>query len=275
MYHATVYRLMIAAPSDIKEEITTAFDVINHWNDMHSEQSKLVLLPLHWSISSYPAMGKHPQKLLNEQFVVKSDLLICVFGTRLGTPTDTEISGTVEEINEHRKAGKDVMMFFKRNVGDINSVDIAQFQQLKEFKDRVKNNGLWCEFDDANDFKQVLSEKLQLYINKNWNDNNVEKETRLLEQNTFSSDEEQILSNWVNSRNGSCYTIGVLGGVKYVFGDFQYLVAHGKDEALWEDFIERLQNIGFVDFEKYDNSGKPVYKLKKAAYDYVDNLSNN
>ena len=268
MYQAAVYRIMIAAPSDIKDEIKTAFDVMSHWNDMHSEQSKLVLLPLHWSISSYPTMGKHPQKL------EKSDLLICVFGTRLGSPTDTDISGTVEEINEHRKAGKDVMMFFKKNVGDINAVDLAQLQQLKEFKESVKNDGLWCEFDDANDFKQVLSEKLQLYINKNWNDNNVEKKTHLLDQKTFSSDEEQVLSNWVNSRNVSCYTIGVLGGVIYVFGDFQYLVTQGKDEALWDDFIDRLQNIGFIDFEKYDNSGRPVYKLKKAAYDYIDNLSN-
>ena len=114
MYQANVYRIMIGSPSDIKEEVQTAIDVLKHWNNLHSEQNKIVLLPLHWSISSYPASGKHPQKLLDKQVVEKSDLLVCVFGAKLGTPTDTEISGTVEEINEHRKAGKDVMMFFKK-----------------------------------------------------------------------------------------------------------------------------------------------------------------
>ena len=49
---ARVYRIMIGAPSDIKEEVQIAKDVINEWNYVHTELHHKVLLPLHWSISA-------------------------------------------------------------------------------------------------------------------------------------------------------------------------------------------------------------------------------
>ena len=168
MYQANVYRIMIGCPSDITEEKEVAFKVLNNWNNLNSEKNRMVLLPIHWYISSYPAMGKHPQKLLNEQLVEKSDLMICIFGTRLGSPTDTEISGTVEEIKEHRKAGKDVMVFFKMSVDDISSVDPRQLQKIKDFKENIKIDVLWQEFSDAKDFEKKLSDVVQLYVNDHW-----------------------------------------------------------------------------------------------------------
>lgn len=267
MYQAIVYRIMIAAPSDINDEITTAFDVMSHWNDMHSEQSKLVLLPLHWSISSYPAMGKHPQKLLNEQIVEKSDLLICVFCTRLGSPTDTDISGTIEEINEHRKAGKDVMIFFKRNVGDINAVDPDQLQQLKYFKEGIKKYVLWSEFDDATDFNKRLSDMLQLYINEHWLVNNpIEKDNITSTRIEFSDREQDLLMKWVRSKNGDLRIIGSGGYEHYMFGNDTYMPKDGKEIAEIKDFIERLKDACFI-----ERSGNNSYILRKSAYDYVGN----
>lgn len=272
MFQAHVYRIMIGSPSDIKEEITIAREVLNHWNNLNSEKNRIVLLPIHWSTSSYPAAGKHPQKLLNEQLVEKSDLMVCIFGTRLGSPTDTEISGTVEEIKEHRKAGKDVMVFFKMSVDDISAVNPQQLQKTKEFKESIKNNVLWQEFSDAKDFEKKFADALQLYINNDWR---IESEHEVYENIEFSDDEKEVLKKWTNSRNANCYTSGVIGGVYYVFGDYQYRANYGKEEAMFDDFIERLSKAGYIDLEKYDKYGKPVYKLKKAAYDYVDNQSAN
>ena len=47
---ARVYRIMIGAPSDIKEEVQIAKDVINEWNYVHTELHHKVLLPLHLSL---------------------------------------------------------------------------------------------------------------------------------------------------------------------------------------------------------------------------------
>lgn len=274
MYQANVYRIMIGSPSDIKEEISIAREVLNNWNNLNSEKNRMVLLPIHWFISSYPAMGKHPQKLLNEQLVEKSDLMICIFGTRLGSPTDTEISGTVEEIKEHRKAGKDVMVFFKNSVDDISSVDLQQLQKIKDFKESIKNVVLWQEFSDAKDFEHKLSEKLQLYINDNWSNGATDDTALSLTQKIeFSDDEKEIIMKWTKSRSANCHKISVKGGVYYIIGDYQYFVNSGKEEAEFDDYIERLMRVGFIELERYNKDGKPVYKLKKAAYDYVDSIT--
>jgi hypothetical protein len=272
MYQANVYRIMIGCPSDITEEKDVAFKVLSNWNKLNSDMNRMVLLPIHWSTSSYPAMGKHPQKLLNNQLVEKSDLMVCIFGTRLGSPTDTEISGTVEEIKEHRKSGKDVMVFFKMSVDDISSVDPLQLQKIKDFKENIKDDVFWCEFSDNEDFEHKLSEKLQLYINDNWSGATDDSMLSLIQKIEFSDDEKEILMKWTNSKNANCHKIGVKGGVYFIIGDCQYYVKNGKEEAEFDDYIERLMRIGFIELEKYNKEGKPVYKLKKAAYDYVDKL---
>lgn len=274
MYPATVYQIMFGSPSDIEEEIQVAFQVLNHWNCLHSEQSKIVLLPLHWSISSYPAMGKHPQKILDEQVVEKSDLLICIFGTRLGSPTDTEISGSVEEIKEHRKTGKDVMVFFKRSVDDITSVDPQQLQSVKDFKESIKNDVLWCEFSDAADFKNKLFDALQLYVNEHWGGNTIGKNVSSPSAAfSFSDSENVILTKWVNSGDMYYYTREVTDGVYHFFGNDHYFANNGPEQAKMEDFIDRLKKAGFIEEYEKDKFGIPKYKLKKAAYDYVDTIT--
>lgn len=274
MFQATVYRIMFGSPSDIQGEINTAFDVLNHWNSLHSEQSKIVLLPLHWSISSYPAMGKHPQKILDKQVVEKSDLLICIFGTRLGTPTDTEISGTIEEIKEHRKAGKDVMVFFKLSVDDITSVDPQQLQYLNDFKESIRDDALWWEFSNSKDFKNKLSDAVQRYVIEHWTGSNiVENGSGSSTKIEFSEDEKQLLTDWSKSRNANCYTIGILGGTRYVFGNYQFDAKDGRTKVEVDDFIDRLQIAGFIAWVRDDDRGKPIYQLKKAAYDYVDSIT--
>lgn len=175
---ARVYKIMIGAPSDIKEEMQIAKEVIHEWNYINTERNHKVLLPLHWSISTYPSSGKHPQKLINEQIVDKSDLLICIFGSRLGSPTDTDISGSVEEINEHLKAGKDVMIFFRRNLNISSINDLQQTTKLLEFKENIKGKVLFEEYNDEKEFKPLLTNKLQLFLNDNWlNPNYKAKET--------------------------------------------------------------------------------------------------
>ena len=169
MYKAKVYKIMIGAPSDIQEEIQIAKNVIHRWNVINSEYQRRVLLPLHWSDNAYPLAGEHPQKTIDKTVVVKSDLLICIFCSRLGSPTDTHKSGSLEEIDEHLKAGKDVMLFFKKNgPSPQNERDIEQWKELMEYKKSIQKNNLWWEYNDSSEFENLLREKLGLYVNENW-----------------------------------------------------------------------------------------------------------
>ncbi len=274
MYHSDVYNIMIGSPSDIQEEVDTAIKVINRWNYLNSESTNIILMPLHWSINTYPTSGTHPQKSINKQLVSKSDLMISIFGTKVGTPTDTEISGTVEEINEHLNADKDVMVFFKLSIEDISSIDVQQLQKIKEFKDSIKDRVLWCDFTSNEVFEKILYEKIQLFVNDHWK--NTQVFTPILPSRSgqlqLSDDEKQRLVEWTNEQNAESASFSFNRGYLYRLGYKQYEVNEGRENAEWEDFFKRLRNADLIEIDRYNKEGRPIYKLTKAAYEYVDEL---
>ena len=157
---------MIGAPSDITEEVRIAIEVIQKWNYLNSDKEKVVLQPMHWSISTYPEAGR-PQGSINKQMVEKSDMLISIFGVRIGSPTGIEKSGTIEEINEHIRADKTVMVFFKTS-GSYKDLDPKQIQSLQDYRKEIKDKVRWDEFETPDKFKDLLAEKLQLFLNDKW-----------------------------------------------------------------------------------------------------------
>ena len=167
MFRARVYNVMIGTPSDIVDEVAVVQKVLEEWNRLHSVMEKIVMLPLHWAHSTYPATGTRPQESIDHQLVDRSDLLISIFGTRIGTPTGDELSGTIEEINLHVKSGKPVLIFFKNNA-DVSKIDLDQLGKLKQFQREIQTSVMWVDFWDSTDFENSFRQKLQLFINDNW-----------------------------------------------------------------------------------------------------------
>jgi hypothetical protein len=50
--------------------------------------------------------------VINRQVLADCDLLVAIFWTRIGSPTGSALSGTVEEIEKHLKAEKPAMLYF-------------------------------------------------------------------------------------------------------------------------------------------------------------------
>lgn len=272
MYQANVYKIMIGAPSDIQYEIQIACQVINKWNNINSESTQLILLPLHWSISSYPTSGLHPQKIINHQLIEKSDSMICFFGTRLGTATDTDISGSVEEINEHIRAGKHVMVFFRNQI-DAHELDIEQFRKLEEYKHTIQDKVLWVDYNNEQDLESMLFDKLCLFVNDNWQGYKLPQDLSSLEkysQLDLSDWDKERLNAWINSGEIEGWFLDFSGWSRnYILGGVQYCVTKSEEILEWDDFFERMQNIGFITLDRYDHNGVAVYRLKKAAFDFV------
>lgn len=111
-HQATVYNVMIASPSDVSEARDKVRQAIGRWNSVHSRAQNIVLLPIDWEADSTPETGEHPQDIINRQLLEESDLLVGLFWTRLGTPTDNYVSGSAEEIDRHVHAGKPAMLYF-------------------------------------------------------------------------------------------------------------------------------------------------------------------
>ena len=166
MYNARVFNVMIASPSDVESERSIIRKVIYDWNVVHSVKERIVLLPVDWESHSSPEMGERPQAIVNKQTVDKCDLLVAVFGTRIGTETGEYPSGTVEEIERHVALGKPAMLYFSKQLGDSEKFDIDQYAKLDKLKENYKDKGIWAYYDGKLDLQNQFYHQLQLKVNE-------------------------------------------------------------------------------------------------------------
>ena len=164
-YQAAVYNVMIASPSDIQKERKVVREILAEWNNINAEKRNIVLMPIGWETHSTPETGGHPQDILNGQILERSDLLVGLFWTRVGTPTENYVSGSIEEINKHVNAGKPAMLYFSDQPAEPSRVDPEQYRRLQEFKDRWKALALLGECADPSDFREKFNRHLQIKLN--------------------------------------------------------------------------------------------------------------
>ena len=164
-FSATVLRLMIASPGDVQKERAVVREVATEWNSTNGAHRNLMLLTVGWETDVAPEMGDAPQSIIDKRILKDADLLVGIFWTRLGTPTASYASGAVEEIEEHIKAHKPAMLYFSSAPAPLDSVDPAQYQALKAFKDSCRTRGLYASYADVDDFRRQFSKDLQIVMN--------------------------------------------------------------------------------------------------------------
>lgn len=256
MNRGKIYNIMIGAPSDIEEEVKVATDVIQKWNYLNSDKEKVVLQPMHWSISSYPETGR-PQGTINKQIVDKSDMLISIFGARIGSPTGIEKSGTIEEINEHIKANKPVMVFFKTS-GSYKVLDPKQIQSLKEYKEDIKEIVRWEEFETPSEFKDLLSDKLQLFLNASWLK---ETQEEVYHDDNIIKDAERTLGQVPSFVQFNNYVFAI----DALFEDVeQLLTCHDEIKARYT--LDSVIDVIHAIFDKRNNEGKCRVTVGRKAH---------
>lgn len=156
---AIVLRMLIASPSDVGKERDLMTQVIQEWNAVHSQRQKLVLEPIKWETHSYPAAGDRPQQVINEQIVRDADAVIGIFGCRLGTPTGRALSGTIEEIEELRKAGRHVALYFS-DAPVPRDADRGQLEALENYRRDREKDTLYSTFSTIEDLRQAATRHL-------------------------------------------------------------------------------------------------------------------
>lgn len=161
-----VYRIMIASPSDVTEERNIIKEAMEYWNYRYGLEYQIMFIPLRWEYDSYPAMGENPQALLDKQLCDRSDMLVAIFWSKLGTPTTSFPSGTVEEIHEHEDKGKPVFLYFNKAPLPQDH-DFDQFGKLREFKAEIKGKASYYEYDNKNSLRNAFIEHLRLAVKNN------------------------------------------------------------------------------------------------------------
>lgn len=257
---------MIGGPSDVQEEVNEAWKTIQHWNDLNAESQRLMLLPMHWIKNAYPSIGKHPQKVINKQLVSQSDMMVCVFASSLESPTDDNISGSVEEIQEHVKDGKPVMVFFRTS--STTNIDVEQLCKLHEFKKNL--NGLYAEFEDAKSLSTVLLDKITLSIN-NGVFSGYSASTEDEESERLSEEDLSNLKSWVESNDENAHMVDFIGGQSMlILGTKHIDINNSRERVSWNDFFDRLKKGEYVEIYGRTNQENPKYRLKEKAYQLFD-----
>lgn len=260
-----IFNIMVGSPGDVTHIAKRAIECINNWNVLNSYDKNIALVPHHWTSSSYPSLRKPAQAHIDDILVERSDALVAIFGSRLGTPTDNYISGTVEEIEKHRAVEKPVMVFFSETL-DF-SQDVEQLKKLQDYRNQL--SGLYETYNGIDDFEKKFSAKLHLQIQNEFQPfvNENVSNSKGQETISFSEEEVSIMKRWCDGKVNQLSQIYFMGGTcLFRFGTVGINADNPKDVAQLEDFINRLYSCGFIDLIGYDKHSHPKYKLNLKAY---------
>jgi len=160
---ATILNVLIASPSDVPTERDAVESAIHEWNANHHAETDIILLPVRWETHSYPGSGDRPQAVLNKQIVDSSHLLVGIFGNRLGTPTGKAQSGTIEEIEEFRKTGRYVALYFS-SAPVSRDADRNQLHALEQYKNQRQQDTLYSTFNTADELRRLVTQHLSKIV---------------------------------------------------------------------------------------------------------------
>jgi hypothetical protein len=156
---AEIIRVAIASPSDLHVEREAIPKLFDRWNTGHEDQN-ILIRPIMWETSSIPELGDHPQHILDRQIIERADLLVAIFWTKIGSPTPTAASGTIEEIREfvqRKGAGRAMVYFCTRQVSQSpDDIDTSALDAIKKFKVEMRSQGLYRDFRETAELERDL-----------------------------------------------------------------------------------------------------------------------
>ena len=183
----TELRVFVASPDDVSEEKDRLSEAIDGINKTIGRSLGIRLELVQWETDTIPGVGESPQAVINDQIGDDYDIFIMILWVKLGTPTATAESGTVEEYERAMarvEKGDDVivMAYFKESLpsSNIGDLDFKEMQRVQEFKSKLSNTTNYRSFDTPDGFGQKVRTHLsQLLIarSSDTTNGNIENDT--------------------------------------------------------------------------------------------------
>ncbi len=237
-------------------------------------------MPIGWETHSHPSMEDRAQGVLNGQILNDADLLVAIFWTRIGTPTGEAVSGSVEEIEKHVKAGKPAMIYFSSAPVRLDSVDEAQYKSLREFKEQLRTRGLYETYDTASNFQDKFRRQLATKINneqffrvqaRDQEGLTDEVLTEAAETIPAMSDEATTLLVEASlDRSGQILHGKFIGGEVIQTNGKQFVKDKDpRTRAIWVGALDELVSLGLVAALGWKEE---IYQLTRKGYDVAELL---
>lgn len=265
-FSANVLKVMIASPNDVMEERKIVTEQIYRWNDANAAARQIVLLPIKWETHATPQLGAHPQKLINQQILHDADIVIGIFGTRIGTPTEDYASGTVEEIKRHAAIGKTVKVYFSDVPQAPSTINQEQYASVQRFREEIQSDGIYATYRSLEQFRSDFSLHLDIELNNvryRWLPapelGNGQDDGRLGE------DALQMLRAVVKDQDGDL----VFGeSIALCLNEFVFTDGTHRSEARWRAALKELLDSGAM-----EATGECLFQVTNRGYEIADRTS--
>lgn len=172
------FKCFISSPADCEIERNTCEEVIQNINNGLAKHLGINFCTFMWEKDVLPDMGKDGQEIIDESIKTSNyDIFIGILKNKFGHPTKKAGSGTEHEFIDAltRKSNSldfipKILFFFGHEKVDLNSLNIEeifeQHKNVKIFKSKISDNGLYIDYDGIESFKKILEEKINLFISQ-------------------------------------------------------------------------------------------------------------
>lgn len=150
------YRCLLISPGDLSSARDEVPKVAGDWNAHIGKALGGRIEVVRYESHSVPDARMPPQDVLNEQIVDDCDFGVALFRSRLGTPTETSESGSVEEIQRLLTRGVPVGVYFSTESIPIDEIDPTEMERLQLFKSKIKDRALLGQFENLHSLREQL-----------------------------------------------------------------------------------------------------------------------
>ena len=161
-------RVFVASPSDVQRERDLLLGIINELNrtcDSLLGQAMVRLELLRWETNTFPDVGR-AQALITEQ-IGDYDIFIGILWKRLGTPTGTAASGTIEEYEtaygRWQETGRPHICFYFNRAASSPPRSVPDAEQLvgvARFREQLETKAFVREYDGPDMFADTVRPQL-------------------------------------------------------------------------------------------------------------------
>lgn len=168
------------------------------------------------------------------------------------------------------------LTFSQEDLGVLNVVKQAgslnnKQQITKIYDDLCKAYGIR---PDLPKFVQYMEEFIDIVNQQKLvikNGTKAKDATNILLDSLSDFDKKHLLE-WTLVEDGECWIIESMDGSFVQLGEAEYDISEGREKAKWDTFFERMTELRFAVIDRLNSDGSTIYKLKQAAYDYVDKM---
>ncbi len=157
------FKLLIASPGDVSAIRDRVMNELRAWNELVGMVIGVSVLPIRWERHCPPGVGAEPQDVVNQAVLADADLVLALFGMRLGTPTRRHASGTVEEIRLAIEARKEVMIYFLRDE-QMAAAEPHERVRIADFRTEIQQIALTRSYSDDDALLAFIRDDITLKI---------------------------------------------------------------------------------------------------------------